>query len=260
MNKQAIPITFICISLLCACVAPLPEPKKMPPDEEAFTSAMDFFNKKNYFEAIPAFEEMREKFPLSPYAVLAELRLGDSHLGKQEYVEAVHYFENFRRLHPSNQHVPYSIFMTGLCHYKQMLSPDRDQTFAQEAVEQFQLLLDLYPQSPYTGKALCKITEAKQKIAEHEFFVGSFYLKKKNYPGAIKRFNKILKIYPHTIEKDKLFFHLAEANILAGDKNRGHKILKYLLKKYPESTYTDPAKALLGLNSSVDKASEKEKP
>jgi outer membrane protein assembly factor BamD len=252
MKKKAISIIFICIALLCACAAPLPEPKKMQPDEEAFARAMDFFNKKNYFEAIPAFEEMRGKFPLSPYAVLAEIRLGESHLSKLEYVEAVHFFENFRRLHPSNQHVPYSIFMAGLCHYKQMLPPDRDQTYAQEALEQFQLLVDLYPQSPYTGKALCKITEAKQKIVEHEFFVGSFYLKKKDYPGAVKRFNKILKIYPHAQEKDKLFFHLAEATLLAGDKNRGNKILIYLLKKYPESKYAQQAKARLDLVPSAE--------
>ena len=249
MKKQAVFITLICITSLIACTT-APQQKKVPTDEYYFSKAMDFFNTGNYFDAIPAFEEFKEKFPLSPYAVLAELRLGDSHYFKEEYVEAIHYFENFRRLHPSNQHVPCSIFMTGMCHYKQILTSDRDQTSAKEAVEHFQFLFELYPTSPYAGKALCKISEANKRIAEHELFIGRFYLKKKNYQGAIERFSKILKNYPHSVDKDKLLFYLAEATILSGKKNRGKKILKLILKRYPESEYAVEAKALLALHSS----------
>jgi outer membrane protein assembly factor BamD len=259
MKKQVFLVTLICITLLTACTA-APQPKKAKTDEYYFSEAMDFFNSRNCFDAIPAFEEFKEKFPLSPYAVLAELRLGDCHYFKGEYVEAIHYFENFRRLHPSNQHVPYSIFMTGMCHYKQILTSDRDQTFAKEAVEHFQLLFELYSRSPYAGKALCKISEAKKRIAEHELFIGRFYLKKKNYKGAIERFSKILKKYPQTMDKDKLLFYLAEATIHSGNKNKGKKILKLLLKRYPESEYAVEAKALLALHSSGEEKAGKETP
>ena len=107
---------------------------------------------------------------------------------KEEYVEAIHAFENFRRLHPSNKSVPYSIYMVGLCYYSQMLTFDRDPTYARAAVAQFEQLRELYPDSPYTGKALYKLSEAKRIIAENEFFIGQFYLQYKNYPGAINRF------------------------------------------------------------------------
>jgi len=248
MKKQLIIAAVITLALLCGCSS-LPEPKKPANDETYYNKALDFQKRKNYFDAIPAFEELREKFPLSPYSVMAELRLGECHYFKEEFVEATHFFENFRRLHPSNQHVPYSIFMTGMCHYQQILSIDRDQTAAREAVEQFQLLLELYPKSPYAGKALCKITEAKYRIAEHEFFVGQFYTKKSNYPGAIDRYTKVLKQYPHAIDREKLFFYLAEATILSGNKDRGTKILKLLLKKYPDGNYTGEAQALLALHT-----------
>ncbi|MEI6127700.1 MAG: outer membrane protein assembly factor BamD [Pseudomonadota bacterium] len=243
MKKQATLIA-ICMLVLAAC-ATAPEPKKSGSDEEAYTKAMNSFNHKNYFDAIPAFEELREKFPMSPYAVIAELRLGDSHYAQDQYVEAVHFFENFRRLHPSNHSVPYSIYMTGMCHYQQVLSLDRDQTFAEEAAEQFQQLIELYPKSSYTGRALCKLAESKKRIAEHEFFIGSFYLKKENYKGAIDRFNKALKKYPNSIEKDKFLFNIGDATIRSGDEKRGKKILAFLLKKYPDGPYAQQAKALV---------------
>ena len=230
----------------------LPPPKELKKDVDYFHEAMGHFNSKNYFDSIPAFEKVREKFPLSPYAVLSELRLGDSHYGKDEYVEASHYFENFRRLHPSNQHVPYSLFMAGICAYKQILSHENDQAFSRVALEHFQLLVDIFPTSPYSGKALCKISEAKQRIAENEFFVGSFYLRKQNYKGAIDRFRKVLQEYPTAIKKDKLLYYIADATIQSGNKEKGLRILKLLLARYPDSDYSPEATVLIDLHSSAD--------
>ena len=243
-----IPTALLVTALLAAC-AGLPQEKKVKTDTDYYEKAMQFYTSRNYFDAIPAFEELKEKFPLSPYAVQAELRLGDCHYLKGEQVEAIHYYENFRRLHPSNADVPYSIFMTGMCHYKQILEADRDQTAAKEALEHFQLLVDIYPQSPYSGKALCKISEAQQRIAEHEFFVGNFYFKKQDYDGAAERYTKILKKYPHALKRDRVLYYLADATIQSGKKQRGIRILKLLLRRYPESNYSAEAKSLLDLTT-----------
>lgn len=231
---------------VAGCTTAPPPKKTAQNDAYYYEKALTLFRSHNYFEAIPAFEELREKFPLSPYSVIAELKLGEAHYHQDQFVEAAHYFENFRRLHPSNPHVPYSIYMTGMCHYQQILSYDRDQTFAESALEQFQQLVDLYPRSPYAGLALCKIAEVKKRLAEHEFFVGSFYLRTKNYKGAIERFNKALKRYPNHIQQDKVLFSIAEATINSGDDLRGRKILEYLVKTYPDSTYARQARERLG--------------
>ena len=232
--KQLLWVLFI--ACLCACASG-PDTKKPTTDEDYYNQAMTKFKARNYFDAIPAFQELKEKFPLSPYAVLAELRLGDSHYYKEEYVEAIHMYENFRRLHPSNQSVPYSIYMTGMCYYNQILTLDRDPTFARQAAEQFQQLQELFPNSPYTGKALFKLSESRRIVAEHEFFIGEFYLFYKNYPGAISRFNAILKEYPYSIPRDRVIFYIAKANFLSDNKERGQKFLNYLIRKYPESPY-----------------------
>jgi len=250
MKTTPATITLISLLLLGACAA-APPAKKTQTDEEYYAKAMEFFTVRNYFDAIPAFEEIREKFPLSPYAVLAELRLGECHYHKGEFIESAQYFENFRRLHPSNEHVPYSIFMAGMCAYEQILSHDRDPAAAREAAEHFQVLLEAYPASPYAGKALCKITEAKKRLAENEFFVGTFYYKQANYKGAVERYTRILREYPHSFDKQKLLFYLADATIQSGDLAYGKRILELMLRKYPEGAYSGEAQALLELHSSA---------
>ena len=246
MKKDLLKLFFL-ISLITCVAACAASPDKKPPatDEEYYNRAMDQFKARNYFDAIPSFEELKEKFPLSPYALQAELRLGDAHYYKEEYVEAIHAFENFRRLHPNNKSVPYTIYMVGLCYYSQLLTFDRDPTYARAAVAQFEQLRELYPDSPYTGKALYKLSEAKRIIAENEFFIGQFYLQYKNYPGAISRFTVVLKEYPNSISRDRVIFAIAQANFLSENRPRGVKFLEYLIKKYPDSPYAAQAKALL---------------
>ena len=247
MKKYYLLPALLCLLMIAAlgCASTPAKSKLTGSDEDAYTKAMSDFRRGNYIEAIPVFEELREKFPMSPYAVLAELRLGDCHYYKEEYIEASHFFDNFRRLHPSNPQIAYSIYMRGMCAYQQVLSKDRDQTFAEEAVEQFQQLYEIFPQSQYAGKALNRIADAKRQLAGREIFIGNFYMKKKNYAGAIERYNRALKRYPNQIKSDELLLLIGKATICKGDEKRGKKILEFMIQKYPDSIQVADAKAII---------------
>ena len=99
------------------------------------------------------------------------------------------------------------------------------------------MLLEAFPDSPYTGLALCKIAEAKQHIAEYEFFVGNFYLKQNNYLGAYARFDQVLLKYPDAIARDKVLLSMAKACLYDGQVEKGKRILQLLIDTYPDSTY-----------------------
>ncbi len=256
--KKLLVISLLMLLTCLASCSTAPQTKPMENAEAHYNKALASFSKRNFFEAIPSFEQLKDKYPISPYAVLAELRLGDCHFLQNELELAIHYYDNFRRLHPNNPDVPYSIYMTGMCHFEQILAVDRDQTPALEAVEYFQSLVDLYPESSYSGKALCKISEAKKQIAEHETLVGLFYLKNKKYKGATRRFIKLLKQYPTSINKDKIYYQIAQADFESGNIQRAEKIVTLLKNKYPESTYTSLAKKLAGQNKPEIGAPEKE--
>ena len=192
MKKHYLLPALLCLLTVLGCASTPAKPQVTGSDEESFTKAMSHFRKGNYIEAIPVFEEVREKFPMSPFAVLAELRLGDCHYFKDEYIEASHFFDNFRRLHPSNPQVAYSIYMRGMCAYQQVLSLDRDQTFAEEAVEQFQQLYEIFPQSQFTGHGLIRLAEAKRLLIETDRQVTEIaYALGFNYPASFnKRFRE----------------------------------------------------------------------
>jgi len=243
--KKTIAHLLVLVFLAAGCASTPPQTASLS-DEAYYERAMGHMEKFFYDEAVKDFEDLRDKFPLSPFAVLALLRLGECKYMEENYIEAQYNFDTFRRLHPSHEKVPYAMFMSGMCQFKQILDYDRDQTAARAAVAQFEMLREAFPDSPYAGKAMCKIVEAKQHIAGHEFFVGSFYLKKNNYEGAYARFDKLLLQYPDAIARDKVLLAMARACLYDGQTEKGKRILQLLIKSYPDGDYTAQAQDLLG--------------
>jgi outer membrane protein assembly factor BamD len=85
-----------------------------------------------------------------------------------------------------------------MCHFKQMLSLDRDQTETEKAIEQFRYLIENFPRSPQVPEAKEKIKICQKRSADHEFYVANFYLRMKKYKGALARFEGILQKFPES--------------------------------------------------------------
>ncbi len=148
-----------------------------------------------YKKAIQSFERLRDEHPLSELAILAKLGIGDAHYSDKSYAEAEAAYGDFIYLHPTNENIPYVMYQIGMCHYEQILSIDRDQTETRRAAKEFEKLLVRFPDSKFSLMAEKMLRECRIRLAEHEFYVGEFYFKQKNYPSALLRFEAIAREY-----------------------------------------------------------------
>lgn len=172
--------------------------------EEAFdtpaqvlaTEAEQQYQDGDYEEAAEAFQQLKDRYPYSKFALLADLRVGDAYFKSERFDEAVLSYEDFIRLHPKNEGVPYAMYQIGMVYHAQMLSPDRDPTFAEKSMKAFEKLLRDYPNNEWSVKARPRYQEAAGRAAEHDLEVGQFYYSTDNYKAAIHRFNKVLTKYP----------------------------------------------------------------
>lgn len=238
-------VWFLSILLLFFACRGKPAVKEWGSDEECFTRAMELYRKKDYWQAKPAFTELRDKFPLSPYAVIAELRLADIHYFNKEYVEAVHFYEEFKRLHPSNPDVPYAIFQLGMCYFEQVESFDRDQTPAEKAADFFQSLIKNFPDSPFTGTAMGRYKICRQRMFEHDFSIGRFYYKTKKYWAAKERFRDVLSEYGFISNRDEVLYYLGMTYRQLHDDAQAQEVLSALVREFPQSSYGQEAQAML---------------
>ena len=163
---------------------------------ELAADGMDEFQNGSYRNAIEAFEQLKDWYPFSKYAILAELKIADAYYHLQEYEDAILAYEEFEGLHPSNEAIPYVIYQVGLCYFEQIDTIDRDQSTARKALNTFGRLIRQFPGNPYAVKAGADTRTCIKSIAGHDFYVGLFYYKNKHYRAAMSRFESVLKNYP----------------------------------------------------------------
>jgi len=172
------------------------EPKEEKTAQDLAHEGMAAYKDSDYRKAIELFEKVRDWYPFSQYAILAELKLGDAHYHLREYDAAISAYEGFESLHPKNEAVPYVVYQIGRCYLDRLQVIDRDQTIARQAVQTFERLIRSHPKSPFAKKAREHIRICNRNLAEHEFYVGRFYYRTKHYKAALERFKTVLRSYP----------------------------------------------------------------
>jgi outer membrane protein assembly factor BamD len=198
-NKKIFLLLLVIVFFLSGCgwwkdFWKSPERTRSTP-EGLYARGTEAYKDGRYKRAIEAFQRLREEYPLHQMALLAELGIADSHFSDEAYADAELSYNDFINLHPTNENLPYAMYQLGMCHYKQVFSIDRDQTETIKAAKMFERLIARFPSSKFSFMAEKMLKECKQKLGEHEFYVGNFYFKKKQYKAALKRFEVIMKEY-----------------------------------------------------------------
>lgn len=164
--------------------------------EELAINGMDQFDNGDYHKAIENFQRLKDIYPFSRFAMLAELKLGDAHYRLEQYEDALFAYEEFEKLHPRNEAIPYVIYQIGRCHFDRVSTPDRDQTAARKALEAFTRLQKQFPNDAYSRSAAEHMVACYKSLSGHEFIVGEFYFKSKHFKAALSRFRAVVSDYP----------------------------------------------------------------
>jgi outer membrane protein assembly factor BamD len=181
-------------------------------------NGMDYYEIGDYTRAIDNFERLKDWYPFSRYAKLAELKIGDAHYKLEQYEEAIFAYEEFEKLHPRNEAIPYVIYQIGRCYFDQIESIDRDQNSARKALETFKRLRKQYPDDPYARSAVAHITTCYQSLAGNEYYIGKFYYKSKHYKAAHHRFMAVISNYPDVGYHQEALDYLARCEAILSEQ------------------------------------------
>lgn len=172
----------------------------LPPPEdtaqELYENATDAMQDKDYLQAIKYYQRLKDDYPFSPYAVEAELALGDAYYLDEQYPEAAEMYKDFESLHPRHPSIPYVLYQVGMADLHSFVSIDRPTTSVQESLEYFERLRESFPDSEYAQKAPEEIKKGRQILAEHELYLGDVFWRMKRYGPAWKRYTYIIENFP----------------------------------------------------------------
>ena len=197
---------------------------------------------ENYGEAKKYFQFVKQKFPFSKYAVLAELAMADTQFAQGNYTEAIESYKSFARLHPTHEKVEDGYVAFRICegYFKDMPedvwimppSYEKDQSAVNDAARELLDFRKKFPDSPYIKKVDEMRKEVLKRLVDHEVYVARFYLQNDHPKAAAMRIEGAIKRYPGSGREPELLYSLGETYLhmersaaRQGDLHaRGHRV------------------------------------
>ena len=224
--------------------AEIPTPQ-LEGDSILFERGGEALAENDWSRAREYFVQIRDNYPQSQHRADARLAVGDTYEGEgtaEAYVRALDEFRDFLSLYPTHARAGYAQYKIGLVHFHQMKRAERDQTETLNAIVEFERFVTSYPPDhPLMAEVLQRLRQARDRLSEHDYTVGYFYYRFKNYVGAISRFREILDTDPGYARRDQVYFHLAES---FASVNRTAEAIPYfarVLEEFDASEYAERA-------------------
>jgi outer membrane protein assembly factor BamD len=244
------PLLYLTAAALAAAVACASTPRGLvppgtaEPDKFLFDKGTEALNARKWLTAREFFKQVTETYTQSAYRPDAKLGIGDTYLGEgtsEALVLAINEYREFLSFYPTNPRADYAQFKLGMAHFRQMRGPERDQSETREAVTELQRFVDRYPNSKLMPEGSAKLREAKDRLAQSSYLVGYFYYRQRWYPGAVDRFESVLKEDPEYTSRDALYFYLAESLVKLKKEAQALPYYEKLLQEFEQSEFLSEA-------------------
>ncbi len=235
-------LLVITITLLSACAG---TPKANLTAQQLYTQGETSFKKGYYEEAIKQWKQAKDQFPQPELMAKAEIGIANAYFLHHDYIEAGAAYEDFRKLHPTNDLAQFALYRQALANYNLITGIDTDQTPTHNALTLFESFVTQYPKSEYVAKVREKITDCLSKLAQYEIYVGHFYYRTDHYKAAIGRFEYALAHFPEYTGHDKTLYYLGKSALEVNEKEKARSALTRLIREYPNSNYLGEARELL---------------
>jgi outer membrane protein assembly factor BamD len=251
-------LSFFAVLMLALALAPwvagcAPKRNTVPPgtaqpDRYLLGRGNEEMKENNWFNAREYFRQIVDNYPQSPLRPEAKLGIGDTYLGEgttEAFVLAGNEFREFLTFYPTNPRADYAQFKLAQSHARQMRAAERDQTETKEAIREFEVFFERYPNSPLMPEVKKQWREARDRLSEASYRVGLFYYRSRYWGGAISRFLEVLKEDPGYSRRDALYYHLAESLARSDKKAEAIPYFARLLKEFEKSEYREDAQKRL---------------
>ncbi len=178
------------------------------PASQLYADAQSSLRSGNWLTAINELEALDSRYPFGPYSEQVQLDLIYAYYKNGDLALALATIERFSRLNPTHKKMDWVLYMRGLSHMAQDQNfmhslfnidrSDRNPEPVKAAFNDFKRLLQRYPESTYAADTEKRMVALKNRLAEYDFAIADFYLRREAWIAAINRAQELQKTYPDT--------------------------------------------------------------
>src|SRR5271170_2050453 len=227
--------------------------RQKPSGEDYYAQGQLNFATKEYKAAIENYQQVIDKYPFSPYAEDAEMKIGLAYYQQKDYAEAIGALDDFERMHPTSKNLELVSYYIGLSYYDQIGREDQDQGKTVAALKRFQELEQRFPEGDFAELAHDKVLVCREMLARNQMIVGNYYYKRANFRAAESRFAELLQKYPETPVAPDALFELGISLEREGKRYSAAQAFAAVKKHFPDTGYAKRAQTELAkLHEPID--------
>lgn len=265
MRKLNIFFALVVVLVLSSC-SEYQKLLKSTDYELKYKRAMEYYEAEDFMKASTLFEELISIYRGSDKAEKLTYCYANALFGLKDYLMAGHYYEQYVKTFSAGDLLEECQFQNAFCRYKMSAKPRLDQTSTYEAINEFQLFINMFPNSARVTEATRLMDELRDKLVYKSYLNAKLYFDLgtymgNNYRSAVIAAQNSLKEFPDTKYREELSFLILESKYIQAVKSVEEKkqdrvretIDEYysFINEFPESKYIKKAESIYSDSNSM---------
>jgi outer membrane protein assembly factor BamD len=173
--------------------------------EALYARAQQSMRSQDFGDAIKIYEALTSRYPFSEQARQSRLDLIYAYYRNKEKESAIDAAETFIRENPTHPRVDYAWYLKGLVDFERtpyaferwmhVDLTERPPSTARKSFQAFRTVVEQYPKSLYAGDARKRMTYLRNRLADYEMQVATYYEKRGAWVAAAQRSKLTIEQY-----------------------------------------------------------------
>jgi len=220
-----------------------------------YTKAKEYYDKEYYYKSLPILEEL---IGLTRGTQLAEdvyFLYAKSHYGVDDYYLANYYLKTFSKTFANSPRSEECLFLAAECSFKLSPSYALDQADTRNALDEYQLFLDTYPNSHLKDSANHQMERLNMKLEKKAYENAYQFAKTLKYKAATSALREFVKEYPGSIYREEALYLIVKCQYMLAEGSIEEKKLERMravaenyrtfATAFPESKFLSDAESYL---------------
>lgn len=210
---------------------------------QIYQTAKESIVNRNYADAIKNYEALDIIYPFNRYSEQAQLELIYTYYQHGEASSAKTTAERFIHLYPNSKAIDYAYYIRALADmdqdrgwYLRYIPIDisrRDPGTMRAAYQEFEQLINQYPNSRYVADARQRMIYLRNLFANYELHIADYYFRKKAYVGAANRANEVVQRYQGAPEVEQALMIIIKSYQILGLEDLANQSIAVLKLNFP---------------------------
>jgi outer membrane protein assembly factor BamD len=208
--------------------------------------AHDRMETGDYRSAIKLFEGLTARFPFTEQSRQAHLDLIFCYYKDGEAESATDAADTFIRENPINPRIDYAYYVKGLVDFERTPNlmergfhadlTKRPPVTARKSFDSFRHIVQQHPKSPYAHDALQRMIYLRNRLAEYDVHVATYYMKRGAYVGASERAAETIQEFDGAPETENALKILIAADERLGLTDKADQARKVYTENFSGNT------------------------